>query len=248
MPRYFIEFSYKGSAYHGWQIQPRQMSVQQKIQESMSLILKEKINLVGCGRTDTGVHAHQYYAHFDIAKPLSIDITHKLNTMLPNDIALKRHFEVDGQTHARFDAIDRTYKYFIHNKKNPFLTDSSFFIKQYKLDFHLMNEAAKLLIGEHDFSTFEKKGSDNETSDCIVFHAAWEKIDDERWVFTITANRFLRNMVRSITGSLLSVGTGRISIEELKKYFNNKTLIKNNIAVPAEGLFLWSIRYPFGGK
>lgn len=244
MPRYFIELSYNGSAYHGWQFQPREISVQQTLQEAMSLIFKEKISLIGCGRTDSGVHANQYFAHFNTVKILETDDSYKINALLPNDIAIKRYW-VEDKLHARFDAIDRTYKYFVHFRKNPFLVDNSYFLRQFRPDFKLMNETAQFLIGDHDFSTFEKRGSDNETSNCILTKAVWEQIDEERWVFTITSNRFLRNMVRSITGALISVGIGKRSQEELLNTFNNKTLIKDNLAVPAKGLFLWSIRYPF---
>lgn len=245
MPRYFLELSYNGTAYHGWQIQRNQLSVQEKIELCLALVLKEKISLTGCGRTDTGVHAKQYFAHFESPKTITFDLTHKLNTMLPGDIAIRRHFPVSEKFHARFDATERTYKYFIHFRKDPFLQDRSFFLKQIRPDFHLMNETAKMLVGEHDFSTFEKKGSDNETSLCRVTAAKWEKVNENEWVFTITANRFLRNMVRSITGALLSVGTGRILPDELKQLFSAGELIKNNIAVPAAGLFLWHISYPF---
>ena len=171
MPRYFIELSYNGSAYHGWQFQPREISVQQTIQEALSLIFKEKISLIGCGRTDSGVHANQYFAHFNTEKILEEDASYKLNALLPNDIAIKRYFMVD-KLHARFDARDRTYKYFVHYRKNPFLVDNSYFLKQYRPDFKLMNETAQFLIGDHDFSTFEKRGSDNETSNCKIGRAS----------------------------------------------------------------------------
>ncbi len=244
--RYFLEISFNGKAFFGWQKQPNHDSIQKTIEDALQKLLQEDIVLYGCGRTDTGVHANQFFAHFEIKKPIHFDLKTKLNQMLNDSISVQNFFKVKNDIHARFTALNRTYRYFLNYDKNPFFKDVSFFVKSYRPDIELMNNAARLLIGKHDFSTFEKKGSDNKNSICDITHAVWyERKDIEGLIFEITANRFLRNMVRRITGALLMIGLERLTIEDFHDKFLNKKNLEVNIAVPAHGLFLWKIQYPF---
>jgi len=241
--RYFLQLSYHGKNYCGWQLQNNAISVQEILEENLSKIFNEKIEIVGCGRTDTGVHAKQYYAHFDSEKQLPENFLYRINNMLPDDIAIHEIFKVNDNLHARFDAINRTYKYFIHFNKNPFIEDQSFLIHQ-QPNIEKMNHCIQQLFGEHDFSTFEKKGSDNKTSVCKLENAFWQATENGL-VFTITANRFLRNMVRRITAALLMVGLDKMNEQELIHAVLNKELLNVKMAVPAKGLFLWQIEYNF---
>ncbi len=241
--RYFLQLSYHGKNYCGWQLQNNAISVQEILEENLSKIFNEKIEIVGCGRTDTGVHAKQYYAHFDSEKQLPENFLYRINNMLPDDVAIHEIFEVKNNLHARFDAINRTYKYFIHFNKNPFIEDQSFLIHQ-QPNIEKMNHCIQQLFGEHDFSTFEKKGSDNKTSVCKLENAFWQATENGL-VFTITANRFLRNMVRRITAALLMVGLDKMNEQELIHAVLNKELLNVKMAVPAKGLFLWQIEYNF---
>ena len=239
--RYFIELAYDGSAFSGWQIQENSISVQQVIEEALSKILREKIDLVGCGRTDAGVHAHQYFAHFDFDNPIPDNFLYRINSLLGKSIAIKNISKVEPEKHARFSATKRTYQYFLHFSKNPFLEDYSFYLPTYP-NLEAMNIALQLLVGSHDFSTFEKKGSDNTNSICNVFDVQFIE-QQEKLIFRITANRFLRNMVRAITASLLMVGYGQISLQEFEATFKNKEKMHLKLVVPAKGLFLWKIKY-----
>ncbi len=239
--RYFIELAYDGSAFSGWQIQENSISVQQVIEEALSKILREKIDLVGCGRTDAGVHAHQYFAHFDFDNPIPDNFLYRINSLLGKSIAIKNISKVEPEKHARFSATKRTYQYFLHFSKNPFLEDYSFYLPTYP-NLEAMNIALQLLVGSHDFSTFEKKGSDNTNSICTVFDVQFIE-QQEKLIFRITANRFLRNMVRAITASLLMVGYGQISLQEFEATFKNKEKMHLKLVVPAKGLFLWEIKY-----
>lgn len=241
--RYFLQLSYHGKNYCGWQLQNNAISVQEILEENLSKIFNEKIEIVGCGRTDTGVHAKQYYAHFDSEKQLPENFLYRINNMLPDDVAIDEIFEVKNNLHARFDAINRTYKYFIHFNKNPFIEDQSFLMHQ-QPNIEKMNHCIQQLFGEHDFSTFEKKGSDNKTSVCKLENAFWQATENGL-VFTITANRFLRNMVRRITAALLMVGLDKMNEQELIHAVLNKELLNVKMAVPAKGLFLWQIEYNF---
>lgn len=240
--RYFLQLAYHGKNYCGWQRQDNAISVQVMIEEKLAQLLAEKTSIIGCGRTDAGVHAHDYYAHFDTEKTLVDDFLYRINSMLPNDIAIKNYFEVDDSLHARFDAISRTYKYFIHTEKNPFLEEQSFCWNK-PLDIEKMNHCIQQLLGEYDFSTFEKKGSDNKTSICVLKEAYWQTTENG-FVFTITANRFLRNMVRRITAALLMVGNGTLDEEKVIQAVKQKQALEVKLAVPAKGLFLWKITYP----
>jgi tRNA pseudouridine38-40 synthase len=240
--RYFIELSYNGKNYHGWQIQPDAISVQEKLNFAISTIFQEKIQVVGAGRTDTGVHASQMFAHFDIDKELDNSVVFKLNSILPNDIAVYKVFLVDDEKHARFNALSRSYEYKIWLGRNPFLLDFSWQIHSQKPDINLMNEAAKLLLEYTDFQTFSKVKTEVYTFNCDVTEAFW-KVNEAELTFHISANRFLRNMVRAIVGTLLDVGLKRISIEDFRKIIESKNRGNAGLSVPAKGLFLTNIKY-----
>ncbi|PQJ71882.1 tRNA pseudouridine(38-40) synthase TruA [Polaribacter butkevichii] len=240
--RYFIELSYNGKNYHGWQIQPDVISVQEKLNKAVSTIFQEKIEVVGAGRTDTGVHASQMFAHFDIEKSLKGDIPHKLNSLLPLDIVVYNVFEVDDEKHARFGALSRSYEYKIWLGRNPFLLDFSWQIHSQDLNVDLMNEAAKLLLEYTDFQTFSKVKTDVYTYNCNVTEALWKQ-DGKELVFYITANRFLRNMVRAIVGTLVDVGLGKITKDDFRKIIESKNRGNAGLSVPAKGLFLTQIKY-----
>ncbi|MFN8238929.1 MAG: tRNA pseudouridine(38-40) synthase TruA [Chitinophagales bacterium] len=245
--RCFLQLSYNGKNYSGWQRQENAVSVQEVLEENLSKIFNVAIEIVGCGRTDTGVHAKEYYAHLDAALTIPENFIYRINRMLPEDISISRIFQVPDNLHARFDAVSRTYKYFIHFEKNPFLEDFSFQIHEWQPDLQKMNHCIRQLFGEHDFSTFEKKGSDNKTSVCTLENAYWESTENGL-VFTITANRFLRNMVRRITAALLMVGLGKMTEQELIDAVLTMKALDVKIAVPAKGLFLWKVEYDFNEK
>ncbi|MCI2229059.1 tRNA pseudouridine(38-40) synthase TruA [Polaribacter sp. MSW13] len=240
--RYFIELSYNGKNYHGWQIQPDVVSVQQKLNNALSTIFQQQIAVVGAGRTDTGVHASQMFAHFDIDIELKGDVVFKLNSILPNDIAVYKVFLVDDEKHVRFDAISRSYEYRIWLGRNPFLLDFSWQIHSQNLDVSLMNEAAKLLLEYEDFQTFSKVKTDVYTFNCNVTEAFWKQ-EKEQLTFYISANRFLRNMVRAIVGTLVDVGLGKISVEDFRAIIESKSRSNAGLSVPAKGLFLTNIKY-----
>ena len=240
--RYFIELSYKGKNYHGWQIQPDVISVQEKMNDAISTIFQEKIQVVGAGRTDTGVHASQMFAHFDIEKVLKGDVIFKLNSILPNDISVSKVFLVAAEKHARFDATSRSYEYKICLGRNPFLLDFSWQIHSQKPDVFVMNEAAKLLLEYTDFQTFSKVKTDVYTFNCDVTEAFWV-VDGNELTFHISANRFLRNMVRAIVGTLVDVGLGKLSKEEFRSIIESKNRGNAGLSVPAKGLFLTKIKY-----
>ncbi|EAQ40658.1 tRNA pseudouridine(38-40) synthase TruA [Polaribacter sp. MED152] len=240
--RYFIELSYNGKNYHGWQIQPDVISVQEKLNSALSTIFQQDIQVVGAGRTDTGVHASQMFAHFDVDKNLKGDFAFKLNSILPKDIVVYKVFLVDDEKHARFDAVSRSYEYKIWLGRNPFLLDFSWQIHSQKPDLKLMNEAAKLLTEYTDFQTFSKVKTEVYTFNCDVTEAFWEQKGEEL-TFHISANRFLRNMVRAIVGTLLDVGFGKISIDDFRNIIESKNRGNAGLSVPAKGLFLTQIKY-----
>ena len=240
--RYFIELSYNGKNYHGWQIQPDVISVQEKLNIALSIILQVKTEVVGAGRTDTGVHASQMFAHFDVDSKLKGDYVFKLNSILPDDIVVYKLFLVDDEKHVRFDAVSRSYEYKIWLGRNPFLLDVTWQIHSQNLDINLMNEAASLLLEYEDFQTFSKVKTDVHTFNCNVTQAVWEKNINEL-TFYISANRFLRNMVRSIVGTLLDVGLGKLSQDDFRKIIESKNRGKAGLSVPAKGLFLTQIKY-----
>ncbi len=241
--RYFVQFSYLGSAYHGWQKQPNDLTVQEIMESCFTTLLRKPIELVAAGRTDTGVHAHEMYAHFDIDK-LDDDgtLVHRFNSFLPEDIAVRRLIGVSSDAHARFSALQRTYKYTIVRRKDPFLFQTAHYSKL-AYDFELMNKAAELLIGHKDFECFSKSRTDVKTYMCDVSYARWEQ-NEEQLVFTISADRFLRNMVRAVVGTLLDVGIGKKSLKDVKTIIKNKDRSLAGVSVPAKGLSLVRVQYP----
>ena len=242
--RYFIEFAYKGTQYHGWQYQPHASSVQETLNKALSVIFKTEINCVGAGRTDAGVHARQMYAHFDL--PTTIDIPfyiHKLNAFLPKDIAVLNLHQVHEEAHARFDAVKRTYEYHIHTKKNAFDCDNSWYYG-IPLNVSLMNEACKILFKYTDFECFSKTNTDVNTFNCVVFEAHWEA-KEGTLIFTISADRFLRNMVRAIVGTMIAIGLGKISLTNFVEIIESKDRKKAGFSVPAHGLYLTKVEYEY---
>jgi tRNA pseudouridine38-40 synthase len=244
--RYFIHLAYKGSQFHGWQIQENAPTIQQFINEGLNTLLQTEINVTGCGRTDTGVHAHNFYAHFDINKELSAadraKITFKLNRFLPKEISIFEIKPVKERSHARFDAIARTYKYFIIRRKDPFLDDFAYYLYG-DLDVDLMNKAAIEMMTYSDFTSFSKLHSQTKTNDCKISEAHWT-LDGHQLIFTIKADRFLRNMVRAIVGTLIEVGQHKVSIEEFKQIIELKNRSEAGYSVPSKALFLEEIEYP----
>jgi tRNA pseudouridine38-40 synthase len=241
--RYFIKFSYFGKSYHGWQNQPNAITVQQVLEDTVSKLLRQKIDLVGAGRTDAGVHASEMYAHFDFGELKDIiDFIYRLNAFLPDDIAVQDVLSTSLEAHARFDALDRTYEYWICPEKNPFLMDAANYVK-YPLDIDAMNQAASLLIGKKDFECFSKSKTDVRTYLCHVKYAHWSTHGD-KFIFKITADRFLRNMVRAVVGTLLNVGFGKVSPDYVNEVIKSKDRSKAGVSVPAKGLYLTSINYP----
>ncbi|TCP28457.1 tRNA pseudouridine38-40 synthase [Tenacibaculum skagerrakense] len=242
--RYFIELSYNGKNYYGWQIQPEVISVQEKITTALSTILREEIAIVGAGRTDSGVHASQMYAHFDVDKELDENFTYKLNAILPDDIVIYRTIAVDAEAHARFDAVSRSYEYKIWLGRNPFLLDTTWQLNYKTIDIDAMNTAAKLLFEYEDFECFSKVKTDVYTFNCTVTEAIW-KLEGEELTFYISANRFLRNMVRAIVGTLLDVGLGKKTAEDFRNIIESKNRSNAGVSVPAKGLFLTKVEYDY---
>ena len=265
--RYFITLSYDGTRYHGWQIQPNGDSIQQRLQEALSTLLRQPIEVVGAGRTDTGVHARMMVAHFSLTpnpspvgeggcaeaaecSPLShgsgvggeAALAYKLNKLLPQDIAVQEIRQVADDMHARFSATERTYHYYIHTRKDPFLQAYSWQVT-YPLSFERMNEAAKVLLEYKDFTSFSKVNTDTRTNLCDLRSAHWDEVAPGQWRFTITANRFLRNMVRAIVGTLVEVGRGKLSIDDVRRIVEAKDRCQAGESVPAKGLFLADIKY-----
>ncbi|WP_375325150.1 tRNA pseudouridine(38-40) synthase TruA [Flagellimonas sp. GZD32] len=241
--RYFIQFSYFGKAYHGWQNQPNAITVQEILEKALSTLLRTKIEVVGAGRTDAGVHAKQMFAHFDFETIAHTEeLVYRLNSFLPDDVAVHKILEMVPNAHARFDATERTYEYWLVKEKNPFYFDLAHCVLQ-PLDLKAMNQAGALLLGHSDFECFSKSNTDVKTFTCDVRHAKWE-IKEDKWVFTITADRFLRNMVRAVVGTLLDVGTGKITPEHIHKIIESKDRAEAGVSVPAKGLYLTKVLYP----
>lgn len=242
--RYFIKLAYNGTQYHGWQYQPNASSVQETMNKAFSVLLNSDISLMGAGRTDTGVHAKLMYAHFDFETPFEIPkLVHKLNSYLPKDIVIYDIIPVADEAHTRFDATKRTYEYHINTFKDPFLQEQCWYFHQ-KLDVHLMNEAAKILFKHTDFQCFSKVNTDVNTFDCTIFAAHWKQ-ENNKLVFTISANRFLRNMVRSIVGTLVNIGLHKITLDDFNSIIVGKNRDKAGFSVPAHGLYLTEIDYDY---
>lgn len=242
--RYFIELSYLGKQYHGWQIQPNAVSVQEKIQTSIATILRTKTEIIGAGRTDAGVHASQMYAHFNVETPINNDFTYKLNAILPNDIVVRKTFLVNDDAHTRFDAVSRSYEYRIVLGRNPFLLDTTWQVHYKNINVALMNKACKILFEYEDFECFSKVKTDVFTFNCTITNAKWV-LNGNELTFYISANRFLRNMVRAIVGTLLNVGLGKTTLQEFKAIIESKNRSNAGASVPAKGLFLTKVEYPF---
>lgn len=262
--RYFITFSYDGTAYHGWQIQPNGISVQEVLQKALSTLLRQDIEVVGAGRTDAGVHAKMMVAHFDVNSQFIIhnsqlglregnsqsqvadselaQLVYKLNKILPRDIAVQKVERVSDEMHARFSATRRTYHYFIHTRKDPFLRHYSWQVYG-SLDFAKMNEAAKVLMEYTDFTSFSKVNTDTKTNLCTVTEAHWDELEPGVWRFTVSANRFLRNMVRAIVGTLVEVGRGKLTLDGFRKVIEQKNRCSAGESVPGNALFLVDIEY-----
>ncbi len=246
MGRYFIRLGYRGAPYHGWQIQPNAVSVQEEVERALSTILRVPISIVGAGRTDTGVNARTMYAHFDYdaGLPDKRKILVSINRLLGKDIAVYDLFEVADNAHARFDAMERTYKYFVTFEKTPFMYPLSWHCPCL-LDIGKMNVAAEMLIETSDFTSFAKLHSDAKTNICKVSHAEWTMMDKHAAVFTITADRFLRNMVRAVVGTLVEVGRGKMTLDEFREVIERKDRCAAGQSMPGEALFLWDIKYDF---
>ncbi|GEP52432.1 tRNA pseudouridine synthase A [Flavobacterium noncentrifugens] len=245
--RYFIKLAYNGTHYHGWQYQPNAASVQETLNKALSVILNTEIDVMGAGRTDTGVHAREMFAHFDTEKAFDPEnLVHKANSFLPKDIVLYDVFAVHDDAHARFDAKKRTYEYHIHTFKNVFLQDLSWHCPQ-KLDVSKMNEAAKLLLSHTDFECFSKVHTDVNTFNCNITEAFWKQ-ENDKLIFTIAADRFLRNMVRAIVGTLINVGIGKLSVEDFNAVIESKKRSEAGFSVPAHGLYLTEIKYDYSNN
>lgn len=243
--RYFMKLAYNGACYHGWQSQPNAISVQETIEKALSMLMRSDIKITGAGRTDAGVNAAVMYAHFDVEEGVcdTSVLVQRLNAVLGKDIVIRAVFPVHDEAHARFDAVSRTYKYFVHTEKSPFLYPFSWKANG-KLDFDLMNEAASRLTGYTDFTSFSKLHTDVATNNCRVTHARWER-EGEQWVFTITADRFLRNMVRAIVGTLVDVGRGKITVEQFCEIIEKKDRCSAGTSMPGNALFLWDVKYSY---
>lgn len=243
MQRYFIYFAYDGTAYHGWQIQPNGISVQEVLQDALSKILRRKTEVVGAGRTDTGVHARLMVAHFD--HPEAIDgpqLTFRLNRLLPSDISINKVVAVEETMHARFSAKWRTYRYYVHTCKAPFLRHYSY-ETPYALDYELMAKGAERITHHEDFAAFCKSGADNKTTLCAVRACKWVQTSDHSWYFEITANRFLRNMVRATVGTLFLLGRHKISLTDLERILDEGNRSHAGESMPPHALFLEDIEY-----
>jgi len=237
--RYFLQCSYKGTRYHGWQVQPNALSVQEVLEKALSTLLREPVSVVGAGRTDTGVHASYFILHFDVQNPIkpNFDLAYKLNSFLPEDIAVQRVWPVSEDAHARFSALSRTYHYFISTVKDPFITESSY---RYllPLDVEKMNVAAKTLFDYEDFTSFSRLHTDVKTNNCKIMQAEWKK-EGSQLVFVVKGN-----MVRAIVGTLLEVGKGKLSVDEFRQIIEKQDRGAAGASAPSQGLFLTDIEYP----
>lgn len=251
--RYFIRLSYDGTGYHGWQVQPNGVSVQEVLQKALSTLLRQPTEVTGAGRTDAGVHASMMVAHFDWpadhegegCEEMPLDctqLTYKLNRLLPPDVAVQAVRPVGPEMHARFSATRRTYHYYIHTRKDPFLRGYSWQVNV-PLDFALMNEAAQVLLEYSDFTSFSKTGTDVKTNICQLTEARWEQLKPGEWRFTVSANRFLRNMVRAIVGTLVEVGRHRMTISQMRHAIEAKDRQRAGESVPGHALYLTNIEY-----
>ena len=244
MQRYFIHLAYNGAAYHGWQNQPNGISVQETLEKALANLMGEPTTIVGAGRTDAGVHASDMYAHFETASEIDcLLLTQKLNAYLPQDIVIYDVRPVSSDLHARFSATSRTYQYHVVTRKDPFRKEFTYRVAP-DTDFEAMNRAAAILMEYEDFECFSKSHTDVHTFLCHITQARWEKVSDHEWVFTVSANRFLRNMVRAIVGTLLEVGSGKLAPEAIRRVIESKDRCQAGMSVPGKALFLTKITYP----
>lgn len=242
--RYFIKLAYKGTNYHGWQVQPNAITVQELLNKSFSTIFRTPLEIVGAGRTDTGVHAEEFYAHVDIENEFNAsEIIYKLNGLLPNDIVVYDIFETTENAHARFDATSRSYEYRIFLGKNPFLTETAWQLITTRLAIEKMNEAAEILKTHTNFKCFSRSNSDVRTYNCNIMQAGWKQTN-QLLVFHITADRFLRNMVRAIVGTLIEIGKGKMTLDEFIQVIESENRCNAGPSAPAQGLFLTRVTYP----
>ena len=238
-----LNICYQGSDFHGWQTQPTVVTVQETLEQTLFKLFKKRISVYGCGRTDAGVHAKEMFAHFDFESiEDTSDLAHRLNNYLPADIAVKAILKVKPESHARFDALERTYEYWLVQQKNPCDLDTGHYVNRL-MDIQKMNEAAKVIMEHTDFECFSKSQTDVKTYLCDIKKAKWKEMDD-RLVFTISADRFLRNMVRAIVGTLLEVGLGKWTVDDVKTILESNDRSKAGTSVPAKGLYLVNIKYP----
>lgn len=244
--RYFIRLAYDGSAYHGWQVQKNAISVQEVITSAVKMMWYKDFKLIGCGRTDTGVHAKEFYAHFDLVEEKSQveldDLADRLNRYLPDDISIYSIFPVKADLHSRYDALSRTYEYHIHTRKDPFLNEFSWFVPQ-KLDIAQMNRGGDIIREYTDFTSFSKANIKRKTNLCKVMKATWD-LSGHRMIFTITADRFLHDMVRAIVGTMIELSQYKISLENLRLIIESRDRCRAGESVPAKGLFLTRVEYP----
>lgn len=242
--RYFIKFAYNGKNYFGYQIQPNAASVQETLEKALSLLLRQPIAIVGAGRTDSGVHAREMYAHFDHEEEFETALlVKKLNSFLPKDIVIFDFIKVHDEAHARFDATKRTYEYLIHTFKDAFINEGSWYQHQ-ALDVEKMNEACKILFDYIDFECFSKVQTDVHTFNCKIYEAKWEQHENQL-KFTVSADRFLRNMVRAIVGTMINIGIGKISLDDFRNIIESKDRSQAGFSVPAHGLYLIKVEYPY---
>ncbi|MBR6640296.1 MAG: tRNA pseudouridine(38-40) synthase TruA [Muribaculaceae bacterium] len=246
MARYFMKLAYRGANFHGWQSQPNAVSVQSTIEDALTTIVRTPIKITGAGRTDTGVNARMMIAHFDVKQPLpSPDgLVKALNSLVGKDITIYSIDQVHDDAHARFDATSRTYHYYIHTEKSPFLYPLSW-QAPVNLNFERMNKAAEILLKIDDFTSFAKLHTDVKTNICNVTYAKWEQINENQWMFVITADRFLRNMVRAVVGTLVDVGRGKITLQQFMDIISAKDRCAAGTSMPAHALFLWEVTYPY---
>jgi len=242
MSRYFLEVSYKGTAYSGFQVQANAGSIQEEIEKAFAIFFRKEVLMTGASRTDTGVHAHQNYFHFDFDDPLAGEVVYRLNAILPGDITIRGIFRVPEAAHCRFDAESREYRYYIYGVKDPFLADRAYFYP-YPLDWLLMEEVADRLKEFTDFRSFSKRNTQVNHYRCRIYESHWVKEEGE-WYYRIRANRFLRGMVRGLTGTMLLVGRGLLTVEQFEEILMGRDPSRVNFNVPAKGLFLERVRYP----
>ncbi|MBN8676063.1 MAG: tRNA pseudouridine(38-40) synthase TruA [Chitinophagales bacterium] len=242
MPRYFLEVSYKGTAYSGFQTQENANTIQAEVEKAFEILQRDKVVMTGSSRTDAGVHALQNFFHFDYNRIIHPQFLYKVNAILPADIVIQGLNQVKDNAHCRFDAINREYKYFIYRRKDPFLEDRAFFYP-YKLDMELLEKAAAIIKEYHDFTSFSKRNTQVKTFSCDIIESQWLQ-EGDCLVYNVKGNRFLRGMVRALTATMLKLGRGKLSLDEFRAVIDAKDCTKASFAVPAHGLFLVSVNYP----